>query len=104
VAATRIIACFNLKSGTTVAQYEAWALGNDLPTVTGLPSIETFSVFRTTGVMGSQDTPPYQYIEIIDVKDMAQFGNDVATPKMQKIAGEFQQMVDVVFMTTEKLG
>lgn len=104
MAATRIIACFNLKAGSTAAHYEAWARDNDLPVVNSLPSIESFSVYKTTGVLGAQHAPPYQYIEIIDVKDMAQFGADVATPRMQEIAGEFQQMADVVFMTTEKLG
>ena len=101
---TRIIACFNLKTGATSERYEAWARATDLPTVKALPSIADFSVLRTTGVLGADTKPPYQYIEIIDVKDMAQFGHDVATPAMQKIAADFGAMADVVFMTTEKLG
>jgi hypothetical protein len=101
---TRIIACFNLKSGTDAATYEAWARRTDLPTVNALPSIEAFEVFKTTGQLGSDAKPPYQYVEIIDVADMARFGADVATPQMQKVASEFQAMADVVFMTTEKLG
>lgn len=101
---TRIIACFNLKPGTDAKVYEDWAKQSDLPTVNALPSIANFEVFRSTGQLGSEAPPPYQYIEIIDVKDMAAFGSDVAATKMQKIAAEFQAMADVVFITTEKLG
>jgi hypothetical protein len=100
---TRLIALFNLKPGIAVADYEAWARAVDLPTVNGLPSIARFEVFRTTAILGSDGKPPYEYIEIIDVSDMGQFGTDVATPLMQKIAGEFQGMADVMFLMTEKL-
>ena len=102
---TRIIACFNLKPGTTVEDYEAWAKSVDLPTVNNLGSVDAFEVFRTTGLLGSDAKPPYQYVEIIDVADMDAFGGDVGSETMQKIAGEFQAMVDdLVFMFTDKLG
>ncbi len=103
MAGTRIIACFNLKPGVSVDDYEAWARSVDVPTVNGLPSIEGFEVFRSTAVMGSDAPPPYAYFEIIDVADMEAFGQDVATPLMQKVAGEFQGMAEVVFTLTERL-
>lgn len=101
---TRIIAVFDLKPGVAVADYEAWAKTVDLPTVNGLPSIAKFEVYKATGLLGSDAAPPYQYIEIIDVRDMGQFGTDVATPVMQKIAGEFQGLADTTFILTEKIG
>lgn len=103
VAVTRVIACFNLKKGTTAAQYESWARTVDIPTVNGLPSIERFTVHKTTSVLGADAPAPYQYFEIIDVKDMAMFGRDVASPEMHKIAATFREMADVVFMTTEEV-
>lgn len=102
--ASRIVACFNLKPATAAEAYEAWARQTDLPTVNALPSIERFEVFKATGQLGSEAPAPCDYIEIIDVKDMAGFAADVASPQMQKVAGEFQAMADVVFITTEKLG
>jgi hypothetical protein len=99
----RLIALFNLKPGIDRAAYEAWARSTDLPTVNALPSINRFEVFRTTGVLGSDAAPPYTYIEILDVADMAQFGADCATDVMTKIAAAFQEMADVTFLTTEKL-
>ena len=102
MAATRIVAFFNLKSGIKVEDYEAWASAKDLPTVNALPSIAKFEVLRATGKLGG-GTPDYQYIEILDVKDMDQFRADVSTPAMQAVAGEFRAMVDVSFLTTEPL-
>ena len=103
MADTRIIAFFNLKPGVAVADYEAWARNVDLPTVNGLPSISKFEVFRATAVLGSDAPPPYAYFEIIDVADMDQFGQDVATPLMQKIAGDFAGMAEVTFTITEQV-
>ena len=101
---TRIIALFNLKPGVRVSDYETFARGVDLPTVNGLKSIRKFEVFKATGVLGSDAPSPYRYIEIIDVRDMGQFGEDVASPVMTKIATDFQGMADVVFITTKKIG
>lgn len=102
--ASKILALFNLKPGTSVSDYEAWAKTVDIPTVNGLGSIEKFEVFKTTGLLFSDDKPPYQYFETIDILDMDKFGEDASSETMQKIAAEFQGMVDdLVFITTEQL-
>ena len=67
---TKIVALFNLKPGISVADYEAWAKAKDIPTVNGLKSVDEFAVFKSVGLLGSEDKPPYAYIEIIDVNDM----------------------------------
>ena len=104
MAITRIIALFNLKPGVDVADYEAWARRVDLPTVNSLPSIEAFEVFKAREVMGSDAPPPYAYVETLDVRDMGQFGEDVATPVMQSVAKDFTGMADVTFMVMERIG
>lgn len=102
---TKIVALFNLKPGVSVSDYEAWAKETDIPTVNGLKSVSMFEVFKSVGVLGSEDKPPYAYIEIIDVNDMDGFGGEVGTEAMQKVAGEFQAMADdLVFILTDKLG
>ncbi|MEQ8403975.1 MAG: hypothetical protein RKE49_02675 [Oceanicaulis sp.] len=102
---TRIVALFNLKPGVTPADYEAWAKATDIPTVNGLGSVDQFEVFKSVGVLGSDATPPYAYVEIIDVNDMDAFGGDVGTDAMQTVAAEFQAMADdLVFILTDKLG
>jgi len=102
--ASKILALFNLKQGVSVADYENWAKTVDIPTVNGLGSIEKFEVFRTTGLLFSEDSPPYQYFETIDILDMDQFGAEAGSDMMQEIAAEFQGMTeDLVFISTEQL-
>ena len=104
MASTRIIALFNLRPGVKVSDYEAWARSVDLPTVNGLPSIRKFEVFKSTALLGSDEKPPYRYIEILDIRDMGQFGEDVATPVMQAVAKDFGGMAEVTFMVMKKIG
>lgn len=91
---TRIFVLFNLKDGVTQAHYEAWAKATDIPNVRALKSIDSFGVFKATGILGSDAPSPYAYIEVIDVNDMEQFGADASSETMQKVAGEFQAIAD----------
>lgn len=99
----RVIALFNLKPGIAVEVYEEWARATDLPTVNGLPSVTSFRVFKTTGLLGGDAPVPYAYVETIDIDDIDGFRNDVGSPKMQEIAAAFGEMVDVTFMTTSEI-
>jgi hypothetical protein len=99
---TRIIVLVNLKPGKSRADYEAWATSTDLPTVNALNSIDGFALFEATGLLGG-GTPPYDYIEVIDVNDMEAFGRDAATAEMARIAGEFQAWADPVFILTRQV-
>ena len=100
----RIVVLSNLKDAASAAAYEAWARSTDLPVVNGLDSVDGFSVHRASGMLGSDASPPYQYIEIIDVNDMELFGEEVSTDTMQKVAGEFQAFADApLFILTDAL-
>ncbi len=102
---TRIVVLFNLKEGVNAADYEQWAKEIDLPTVKALPSIHSFTAHRSKGLLTGEAQAPYQYIEVIDVKDMGQFGADVSTDAMQKVAAAFQSFADQpLFILTEDLG
>ena len=103
MATARIIVLLNLKPGASAADYESWARNTDLKTVKALKSVEAFKVYEATGMMGSDAKPPYQYIEILDVSDMAVFGEEVATDTMQRVAAEFQGWADPIFITTRDL-
>ena len=99
----RIFVLFNLKPNVDVKAYEDWAASTDIPIVNGLASIESFRVHAATGLLGADGAAPYQYVEVIDVADMDAFGKDVASETMQKIAAQFGQLTDAIFITTEKL-
>ncbi len=101
---TRIVVLFNLKDADSAEEYESWAKSTDLPIVNGLESVDKFTVHRATGLLGTDAAPPYQYVEIIDVNDMAMFGDEVSTEMMRKVAGEFQSFADApVFILTDSL-
>ena len=101
---TNIIVLFNLKDGVDPSEYEAWAKSTDLPIVRGLDSIESFSVFRASGLLGSDEQSPYQYVEVIGVGDIARFGEEVSSEAMQKVAAEFQGHADgPIFLMTESI-
>jgi hypothetical protein len=100
---TTFIVLFNLKNPAAVSDYEHWAREVDLPTASSLPSVERFEVLKARGLLGG-GASPYQYVEIIRVKDMAQFGVDVASAAMQKVAARFQAFADnPLFLQTDSL-
>jgi hypothetical protein len=100
----RIVVLFNLKEGVDPAEYEAWARGTDIPGVNALTSVHGFTVHKATGLFGSDGTPPYQYVEIIDIVDMEPFVADVSNPGFQAVAAEFGQFAENPhFILTEDL-
>ncbi len=100
----RIIVLFNLKPGVDPAAYEAWARGSDLPAVNALGSVASFTVHKATGLFGSDEASPYQYVEIIDIRGIASFVADVSTPEFQAMAAPFRDFADdPKFILTEDL-
>ena len=99
-----LMVLFNLKEGQSVEDYEAFAKNVDVPGVKSLNSIDDFKVYKSQALLFSDDAPPYQYFEVIDVNDMDGFGKDVQDEKVQEIARKFQGMVDnPMFILTEKI-
>jgi hypothetical protein len=98
-----LIVLFNLKSGVDVAAYEHWARTTDLPIVNALPSVDSFEVLRTTGLLGG-GTAPYQYVEVLRFSDPAALMSDIGTATLQAVAAQFQTFADApLFVTTEAL-
>lgn len=89
-----IICLFNLKPDADPAAYEKWAREADIPTVNALGSVDAFTVHRATGLFGSDAPPPYQYVEIIDIKTMDGFVGDISTEAFQAAAAPFQSFAD----------
>jgi hypothetical protein len=101
---TTIVVLFNLKNEVSVSDYEKWAKSTDLPTAGALPSIDKFEILRSEGLLMCDEKPPYEYIEILNINDMEQFGTDVSSDVMKKVADEFQSFTDnPLFILTSKL-
>ena len=101
----RVVVLFNLRQGVDPVVYEAWATATDLPSVRRLPSVAGFRVHALTGLMFGTGTPPFQYVEVLDITDPDRFGPDVSTPAMQAVAAAFQRFADnPLFLTTREVG
>jgi uncharacterized protein (TIGR02118 family) len=101
---TTIVVLFNLLPEVTAQEYEAWAREVDIPNVRSLPGCSDFRVLKVQGLLGSDQAAPYAYSEIIEVDDMGDFGEAVATEAMQAVAAAFRQFADSpVFMVSESL-
>ncbi len=99
-----LIVLFRLKPGVDVQAYEEWAKSTDLPIVRELPSVAGFDLYKVSGLLGSDGNAPYEYVEKIEVSDMHQFGDDVGTETMRRVASEFQGFADnPVFMLTDRM-
>ena len=100
----RIIVIFNLKEGVSAADYEAWARKDDIPGVNRLGSVEKFTVHKATGLFGSDEAAPYQYVEILDINGMDSFVADISTEEFQAMAAPFQDFADnPQFILTEDI-
>lgn len=99
-----LVVLFNLKDEASKEAYEKWAQTTDVPTVKNLGSIHDFKVYRLNSVMGSEDPPPYQYCEVLDIADMDTLvSTDLATETMKRVAGEFQEFADnPMFIVSEQ--
>lgn len=99
-----IVVLFNLKSDVDGDAYERWANSTDLPIVNALESIDKFEVFKTTGLLGSDEPAPYQYVELLAINDFDKFGENVGTDTMKKVAAEFQEFADSpMFITLQSI-
>jgi hypothetical protein len=101
---TKLVVLFNLRKDVDPTIYQDWAKTTDLPTVNKLKSVTNFEILKCTALLGSEQPPPYQYLEIIELNDQALFFNEVSTDNMKKVADEFQTFADnPTFIVTESL-
>jgi hypothetical protein len=92
---TRIIALFNLRPGVSAEDYERWARTSDLVIARGLKAVESFNIYRSAAVLGSDAPPPYQYFEVLDVLDVGLLGEEASQSQaMQEVVATFHALAD----------
>ena len=98
-----IVVLFNLRPGVTASVYEHWARTTDLPIVNSLPSVQSFEVLKTTGLLGGGNAP-YQYVELLRFGSLDALFTDIGSDTMQRVSAEFQAFADnPIFITTDAL-
>jgi hypothetical protein len=72
--------------------------------VRDLKSIRGFEVFESLNVLGSDEKPPYEYVEVLTVNDMEVFGEETSSEIMASVAAQFQGFADnPIFMLTKNI-
>ena len=89
-----IVVLFNLKTGTTVSDYEAWVKSKDMPVVKSLGSVKNFRVLKMKNLLGTENASPYQYCELIEVPDMDAFFADLGNEAVRAGAKVFNEFAD----------
>ena len=97
-----MIVLVNLKEGVKPEDYERWVLESYAPAVRGLPSVEDWRNFRVSGLLGSDAAPPYRYVVTLEVGDLEQLGDDLASEEMQMLFSELHDLAEITQIIAER--
>ena len=89
-----VLVLFNLHPETAPANYESWAKTTDLPLLRGLNSVRAADLYRTVGLLGTGESAPYDYVEILNIEDYREFGRDILGRELQRAADQFHRFTD----------
>ena len=97
-----MIVLVNLREGVNPEDYERWILESYAPAAKGLPSVEDWRDYRVSGLLGSEDAPPYRYVVTLEVKDPEQLGRDMAREEMRRLFSELHDLADITQIMAER--
>ncbi len=96
-----------LKRGVEPAAYERWLREYDYKVAKTLPSIASYKTHRIEGPIHGAETPGWNYIERIEIRDMEQYQKDLASPAGQELLRQlyehYLERPKNVFFTTEPI-
>ncbi len=99
-----VLVLFNLKANASIIDYESWAKAKDIPTVKSLDSINDFRVLKLGMLLGTDKPSPYQYAELLEIKNMEAFFADLGNEDVQAGAKQFNEFADnPIFIVAESL-
>lgn len=71
---TTMVVLVRLKEGVEPQDYERWVLEGYAPAVGELSSVSDWRNHRVTGLLGTGERPPYDYVVTLEVADLARLG------------------------------
>ena len=74
-----------LKPGVKREDYEKWLVEYDYVVAKSLPSIASYRTHRIEGPINGAETAGWSYIERIEIRDVAQYQRDMASPAGQEL-------------------
>ncbi len=97
-----MIVLVQLKRGVEAEAYERWVLESYAPAVRGLPSVSDWRNHRVTGLLGSEEEPPYRYVVTLEVADLAGLGEDMGGDRMRALLAELHGYAEVTQLVAER--
>ncbi|HMK09930.1 MAG TPA: hypothetical protein VK449_12950 [Anaerolineales bacterium] len=86
-----------LKPGVDPQAYERWVRETDYRLARGLACLEHYRVHKLMGPMEGEGRPPYDYIEVLQVRDLDEYRDALRhDPALQQIVGEIGQFIEGV--------
>ncbi len=92
----------NLKEGVNPKHYERWVLESYAPAVRNISSVEDWRDYRATGLLGSDDLPPHDYLVTLEIEDPDQLMKDMSGGVMQGLLSELHELAEVTQIMAER--
>ncbi len=94
--AQRIFVLHTLREGVSPEQYETWLRTENMPIARRLDGVRSVSITRVSRDLMGDGTPPYEYVETLEVDDMAAYLATLGDPELERQSQEFARYVDEV--------
>lgn len=91
-----------LREGVQPEDYERWVLESYAPAVVGLPSVSGWRNHRVTGLLGTRERAPYDYVVTLEIVDLARLGEDMAGGEMRALLSELHGYAEVTQLMAER--
>jgi hypothetical protein len=89
-----VIVLTKLKDGVNAEAYEQWVRTGDYPIARAQGAISSYEVYKASErLLADTADLPYDYIEVIDVTDVAEYLAAAGTPEMQQMLGEWGERI-----------
>ena len=92
--ATRVVVLTKLRDGVEPEAYESWVRSGDYPIARAQAPILSYEVFRAhERLLADSPELPYDYIEVIDVTDVAEYLEAAGNADMQQMLAAWGERI-----------
>src|SRR5438105_15062192 len=91
--AHRVFFLNRLHDGADPAEYEAWIRRVDYPVARAQEAISSYTVTRIEGTLSGEGESPYDYLEVIEIRDLDEYRALGSLPEFERLLQEWSQDV-----------
>ena len=91
--AHRVFFLNRLRDGADRQEYEDWIRRVDYPVARAQGAITSYTVTRIEGTLSGEGESPYDYLEVIEISDLAAYRALGSLPEFEQLLQEWSQYV-----------